>query len=121
MANDMSDSVRELDNQLRAYKSAQARLSSTVQTYEATLSATEPAHGTVRIWANGANINSFVAVLFAQSPQVPDSAPPFYDYMPIFDGNGRAGWQLCMRYADTGTISVNYRVISNQEVTLVHE
>ena len=117
----MSDSVRELDNQLRAYKSAQRRLSQTVQTYEATLSTTEPAHGTVRIWANGANPNSFVANIFASSPQASDDRAPFYDYMPIFDDNGRVGWQLCMRFADTGTISVNYRVISNQEVTLVHE
>ena len=122
MANrDMSQSVRELDIQLREYKTAQKRLSSTVQAFTKTLTVTEPAHGLSYIWANGANPNSFVANIFASSPQVPDDKAPFYDYMPTFDGNGRIGWKICMRFADTGTISVTYTVVCNQEVTLVHE
>ena len=117
----MSQSVRELDIQLREYKTAQKRLSSTVQAFTKTLTVTEPAHGLSYIWANGANPNSFVANIFASSPQVPDDRAPFYDYMPTFDGNGRIGWKVCMRFADTGNISVTYTVVCNQEVTLVHE
>ena len=117
----MSQSVKELDNQLRAYKSAQRRLGQTVQTYDYSLTATDPGHGIVKIWADGANPNSFIGTLFASSAQVPDSAAPFYDVMPIFTDGGRIGWQVCIRFADTGTITVTYKVICNQEVNLVHE
>lgn len=118
---DMSQSVKELDNQLRAYKSAQARLASTVQTFEYSLTANDPGHGIVKIWADGANPNSFIGTLFASGAQVADTAAPFYDMMPIFTDDGRIGWQVCIRYADTGTITVTYKVICNQEVSLVHE
>lgn len=118
---DMSQSVKELDNQIRQYKSAQRRLGQTVQTCEYSLTATDPANGIVKIWASGANPNSFIGTLFASSNQVADTAAPFYDMMPIFTDDGRIGWQVCIRYADTGTISVTYKVICNQEVSLVHE
>lgn len=119
--NDMSDSVRELDNQLRAYKSAQARLASTIQTFETTATFNVPTHGAIHIWANGANPNSFVANIFISSPNATGHRQTIADVLPTFTDSGRIGWQVSTHKEGSGTFPINVKVQSNQEVSLVYE
>lgn len=122
MANrDMSDSVRELDNQLRAYKSAQARLASTVQTFEAAATFNVPVRGVIHIWANGANPNSFIANIFISSPNATGHRQTIADVLPTFTDSGRIGWQVSTHIEGSGTFPINVKVQSNQEVSLVYE
>ena len=122
MANkDMSASVRELDNQLRAYKSAQARLASTVQTFETTATFNVPVFDVIHIWAEGANPNSFIANIFISSPNATSNNQTIADVLPTFTDNGQIGWQVSTHIAGSGTFPINVKVQSNQEVNLVYE
>lgn len=117
----MSNSVRELDNQLRAYKSAQARLASTVQTFETTATYNAPVFDVIHIWAEGANPNSFIANIFISSPNATGNNQTIVDVLPTFTDNRRIGWQVSTHIAGSGTFPINVTVQSNQEVNLVYE
>lgn len=119
--NDISNSLRQLGNQLRAYKSAQARLASTVQAFETTAMFNVPVHDAIHIWADGANPNSFIANIFISSPNATGNSQTIADVLPTFTDDGRIGWRVSTHITGSGTFPINVKVQSNQEVSLVYE
>lgn len=119
--NDISNSLRQLGNQLRAYKSAQARLASTVQTFETTATFNVPVSDVIHIWAEGANPNSFIANIFISSPNATGNNQTIADVLSTFTDDGRIGWQVSTHIAGSGTFPINVKVQSNQEVSLDYE
>ena len=116
--NTLSSSVKQIQNEQRAYKSEQRRLASTVLAYKATLTVNSRIQSTnAHLWVNGAAPQSFISNLSITYSGI---SRTFYEALPTMDGN-RIGWLLAFYSGDASVKQVTFTVISNQEVSLDFE
>lgn len=114
--NKFSDSIKQLQQWQREYKTAQSRLASSLKVYEASISVTVQSGGHTNVWMN-ANPETVLATCLLPSV---DIAQMFGVYIrPIYDsgGGGRCGFAIYNYYGNAPS-PLEVKVQANQEISL---
>ena len=112
MDNTITAELSALEREMRAYKSAQARLVKDMPTFTATVQLPEAsARRKVFIWANGVTASSFLATLMFTGTTSPTN------YVIPCSRNGRVGWFVNYGIGQNWPINIT----ANQEATYAVE